>query len=112
MDLERQIEIFKEVKTLLEDYSFKNGICEVMQFLQHNDVITIKELLKIRSIMESHKPTIINDYKEFTDSDLWIGDINNRYHPLFGFWWKQISVNAETRKIRIDFIAKLITNLK
>ena len=112
MKLKRKIEIFKEVKILLEDKCFKNGICETIEFLQRNDVINIKEAVKIRWVMEENKPTIENDFKEFTNTDLWIGDVKNYQHPLLGFWWKPICSNPETRQIRIDYIAKLLTNLK
>lgn len=112
MKLKRKIEIFEEIKVLLEDNSFTHGICDVIMFLAKNDVISIDEAIKVRELMEVHKPTPDNQYKEFTDSDFWLGDINHHYHPLLGFWWKQLRTNPETRKIRIDYVAKLIDNLK
>lgn len=112
MKLARKIEILNRVKTLLENDVFCHGICDVFMFLVKNEECEIREVMKVRQLMETHKPTPDNQYKEFTENAYWVGNLLNPTHPLMGFWWKQMGTNPETRKIRIDYLTRLIENIK
>ena len=97
------IEILELVKEGLNTKKF--GICHVLVVLCSEKKISTKESREIEHILSENKPNPYNEYKEFTQNPYW-GITKN------GYWWSPIIDASATRQIRIDYIAKLIENLK
>lgn len=112
MRKDRQIEILNLVKTLLGYTDFCHGICGVVNSLLFNKGISIDEHSETINLLNENKPTPDNQYKVFTENDFWV-DITIPSHTIFeGYWWLPIYRNESMRQIRIDYITKLIDNLK
>ncbi len=61
------------------------------------------ETLDLKDYIKKNKPSFTNEYKEFTYNKFWC---DNRY------WWDRICDAPETKQIRIDYLTKLIDNIK
>lgn len=104
MNIDRQIEILEHINSLIKiDDFFRRGICDILYHLSLADVINEFEYYFMLKLLNKHKPTPENDYKEFTENPYW-SESNN-------YWWDTMH-NPETRQIRKDYLTKLVTNLK
>lgn len=111
MTKERLIELFELVKQRLTDgYTFENGnpiiiygICGVIVDLNWFNIINPDEKEYIIHYLRKNKPSLINDYSNFMETPHWI----NR-----SYWWGNMHEFPETKQIRIDYLNKLISNIK
>ena len=78
------------------------GICSCVNRLVINKVITARERLIIEGHLNANKPSS-KIHTEFTESKHWLGNI---------YYWYIIGAEPETRQIRIDFLTKLLNELK
>ncbi len=105
MNSKRLVEIFEMIKENLingETY-VQNGICGNIAELFGNNKMTFTERDYIRNYLFSNKPKLNNIYSDFFKNEYWIDD---------AYWWEKISLNHKTKQIRIDYLTKLIANIK
>lgn len=101
MENKRQVEI---LELTIKELPNKASICEALQYLHFDDRITTEEAFFISNLLEKHKPTPDNEYKEFTENLYWLNSSN----PISqGLWWKIYKV-----QIRIEYLKKLVENIK
>ena len=81
----------------------QTGICKEIKNLFANNVINIQEKDYLSNYLLANRPTENNDYKEFMIYPYWE---NTEY------WWIRICVRPHSKQIRIDFLTKLISNIK
>ncbi len=79
------------------------GICKIAFDLRMLKIISQFQNDFIYDYLMVNKPTKRNKYKEFTQNEYWVDK---------GYWWKPIYTSPETRQIRIDYLTKLIANVK
>ncbi len=105
METNRLIEILELTKeNLITKQSYREyGICGEFSELLKNKLITSDEKDDVIHFLYLNKPTYKNDYKEFRESEYWFGVL---------YWWKPIYKEPATRQIRIDYLTKLIANIK
>ena len=99
-------ELFELLKQYLikGDANFQYGLCKELERLSMYDAsFTYYEYICIEQYLNKCKPTTTNEYKEFIDNEYWIDT---------EYWWKTIDQAPETKQIRIDFLTKLINELK
>ncbi len=82
---------------------FQTGLCRIAKLLDSNDRCTENEKYQILDYLHKNKPTIDNQYKEFTTSKFWINSI---------YWWYSMDVEDGAKQIRIEYLTKLIANTK
>lgn len=105
METDRLIEVFELLKKTLingETYN-QSGICGEINELYVKNLITPNEKEFIRMYLFNNKPRLHNIYSEFRDNKYWIDD---------SFWWRRMCFNYPTKQIRIDYLTKLIANIK
>ncbi len=98
----RKIIILNKLKNCLLNHD-SGGMCGALNSLNISNKITYIESEIIKSFLFFNKPTRLNEYKEFTQNKHWV---NTK------FWWSPIDEEIETRKVRIDYLNKLIANIK
>ncbi len=105
MDNSRLKELFEMVKKKLikGDVNKQYGICGIISELSYEKTITANEKEIIKRYLYRNKPTIKNKYKEFIQNEYWIND---------AYWWKPIWLRPEKKQIRINYLTKLIDNIK
>ncbi len=105
MESKRLIEILELTKEkLINKKRFQYGICaELGELLYDDKIISNDEKNYVKDFLYSNKPTFENDYKEFRESNYWLGSV---------YWWNSITFRPQTRQIRIDYLTKLIANVK
>ncbi len=81
------------------------GICKVAYDLRKQGKLDPDLHDFIYDYLIKNKPTPDNQYKEFTQNQYWITEDS-------AFWWNTIHTVPETRQIRIDYLTKLIDNVK
>ncbi len=92
------------IRTLEQgDSSNQYGICNIIYKLVDNDIICCISAMELSRVIKANRPSKQNQYKQFTDNKYWIDR---------GFWWTEILIAPETKKIRIAFLNKLIDNIK
>ncbi len=103
MTNQRKIQLLELVKQYLTDYAYY-GICETFAILESRNPVncTSEELNSLQHFIYDNKPSKDNQYAYFMDYETWLGK---------RFWWERITDAPQTRKIRIDFITKLIENI-
>lgn len=99
----RKISILKKVKNLISAGHIEGGICCAIDKLYHTNKITYLEHKIITAFINHNKPTADNEYKEFIISPFWIGT---------GYWWNKIERTPQTKRIRLNYLKKLISNIK
>ncbi len=87
---------------IIDDYC-QTGICDAIANLGFNHEWDKHRLIYLKQYIVDNKPNLSNEYKEFTDNHYWI---NNLY------WWTPICKAPETKQNRIDYLTKLIDNIK
>ncbi len=105
MESKRLVEIFEKMKENLingENY-LQHGLCGEIVSLYIEKEITSNEKDFVKMYLFSNKPTLNNIYSEFYKNQYWIND---------AYWWRPISVFYKTKEIRIDYLTKLIANIK
>ncbi len=102
---DRLKEIFELMITNLIErpLTLDTGICKVIEVLSREKIITLNETKFVKQYLFLNKPSVFNQYKEFTQNEYWLGRV---------FWWNVICDAPETKQIRIDFITALINNIK
>ncbi len=111
MKTERKIEILEQVKYIIKNDRLRVicGMCGVLESLYDRKRILKREWLGIEKILSDNRPTPDNQYAEFTQNEYW----KKNYLSLkSSFWWQTIHNEPKTRKIRVDYLTKLIENLK
>ena len=105
MEDDRKIELLELVKENLrtKPYYMQSGICRAIQLLYYENVCTRTERDSLHIHINVHKPTPTNQYKEFTETKYWTNQ---------SFWWTRIDNASETKQIRIDYLTKVIANIK
>lgn len=104
MNTNRQIEILELIINCLTDgdSNFQLGIFSCLSHLYFTDDVTAYEYIDTKKLLRINRPTENNQYKEFfkviCDKDI--------------YWWKPINLNIETKQIRIDYLNKLLSNIK
>lgn len=83
----------------------QTGICKEIKKLFANNVITIEEETYLIYYLLDNRPSENNDYKEFMVYPYW----ENSNNP---YWWSRIGSYPKTKQIRIDYLNKLIANIK
>ena len=109
MTSERQVEILNTIAlTLKDNHTFTKGIFEILIKLYYNDTINSDEYIITKRLLRINKPTCENEYVEFIDNVYWLDTKPNENDN----WWQPMFKAPVTRKIRINFIKKLISNIK
>ncbi len=103
----RQIEILKDIIYLLETVHNINGICLAIHLLKNSEKMTFTEYLKTNRFITDNKPSYDNKYAEFMNTPHWA-----KKGSISAYWWRPTSEEPETKQIRIDYLNKLIDNLK
>ncbi len=104
MNTDRKIEILnKTILVLTKTNHFKKGICDAVTYLCENDTLNYLELIEFREFIRDNKPTAENEYKEFTQGEYWVDEM---------YWWYPIYRVSDTREIRVEYLTKLINNIK
>ncbi len=106
--LKKYFEIAKEYLSN-GGYTFESGICEILGVMYGKEIITYTEKGILLKYLEANKPTKRNAYKEFTQNEYWL---NNDSPMTSCFWWTRISETPKAKQIRIDYLTKLIDNIK
>ncbi len=110
METERLKELFLKVKNYIANKTFYGkGICKTIRELYNDDLIDDFEYDYLISYLQKNYPTKDNDYKEFMDSPYW-----NSHSSADGiyFWWQVNRYDNQTNQIRINYLTKLIDNIK
>ncbi len=107
MESKRLARILTMVKLLLYNYRFNKGMCDAVSKLQLYDKIDQFEKVQIIEYLDSNIPTKDNEYKEFTESPYWRNPTST-----FQLWWDAMAYSKEARVIRINYLKKLIANIK
>ncbi len=79
------------------------GICIIIRTLWVESICTYEEKVFIINYLFVNRPTKENEYKEFTENKHWTDN---------SFWWRPIHDIFSTKQIRIDYLTKLIANIK
>lgn len=105
MDNTRLIELLEQIKdTLIKGESYTLfGICAEVQQLFDENKIDEFEMKKLNKFIFKNKPTLDNEYAEF---------MNNQFWKNTGYWWNSIAYQPKTKQIRVDYLTKLIGNIK
>ncbi len=109
MESNRLKELFELTKeTLIKgEERYQYGICKAInEVFDVTNSFNIREYKFVKKYLFDNKPTPDNEYKEFTNNEYW--DKNK----LVLFWWKPIDDFPKTKQIRIDYLTKLIDNIK
>ncbi len=104
MEANRLKEVLEIIKKFFVETEKTGGICDAISFYYIENYITLNETYYIKNYLRHNKPTPNNDYKEFTQNQYW----QETYH---GYWWKNV-ILLESRQLRIDYLTKLIANIK
>ena len=113
MKKERTILILENIITLLNDERFFiYGICSILTHLIDNNIIDEKERNQLKELLNTNKPSKHNEFKDFYGNEYWVGMTHPKYSIFAGYWWQPMYDALETRQIRIDYLTKLITNIK
>ncbi len=106
MENVKLIELLELVKQSIIDrhLTFDSGICKVLEILFKEHKLTYSECVYLKRFIYLNKPTNLNVFSEFTENEYWSN--NDCY------WWSTMFKAPETRKIRIDYLTKLIDNIK
>ncbi len=98
-------ELFELVKQDITDTEnrFQTGICKSINKLQIQNKMSYIEEAHLKGYLKQNKPTKDNQYAEFTKNKYWLND---------SYWWYVIEDVPQTKQIRIDFLTKLIANIK
>ncbi len=105
--LKRLFELVKE--TLINQPKTKqSGICRVIAFLVSNNEISINDKELLTKYLNKNKPTLENEYSIFVNNPYWTNGV---------YWWKPIFSDIydwsfHTKEIRIEYLTKLIANIK
>ncbi len=99
--LKELVELVKH--TMIGESYNQTGMCCIINKLYEQNLITYSEKKIIKEFLDKNKPTPENEYKEFRQSKYWIDE---------GYWWYEIYVFNDTKQIRIDYLTKLISNIK
>ncbi len=106
MKAEQLISHFNLVKESLINGNVKDqyGICKAINEVYYkNSDVTFVNTLTVEKYLFDNKPTPDNQYAEFTKNEYWLGGV---------YWWKCIDDFPQTKQIRIDYLTKLISNIK
>ncbi len=107
MDIQRKIQLFQLVKENLINGNPKNqyGICQAINNVAYSKEVTINddEYFFLKFHLDVNKPTRQNEYAEFMHPKYWLDG---------AYWWDTIDDYPETKQIRIDYLTKLISNIK
>lgn len=106
MENVRRKEILEEVVFLLgNEKMFRKGICDVLTYLYEVDKLTFWEWSFLKNFLKNKKPkdNPRTKYREFTKNKYWLGTL---------YWWNPMYEAPETRQIRIDYLTKVINNIK
>ncbi len=110
MEIKRIIIILEKTIRVLETSPIElRSICDTFHYLLSTNAISFEEYRKINVFINDNKPSFTNEFKEFTKNRYW------NCNPLvlqISYWWKTIYEAPETQQIRIDYLRKLINNLK
>ncbi len=105
MESKKQIELLDLIRTrLINRKNSQLGICYILVYIGSEKLVSSKDSRFITNLLKENKPTSDNEYKEFFESEFWFDND--------GYWWKPINEAPETRQIRIDYLTKLIGNIK
>ncbi len=105
IEKDRLILLFELIKDNLinNDFKTQSGICAEITKLFVIDKITIKEKDFLMDYLYLNKPKRGKQYEKFTYGLYWTnGD----------FWWYPIDEMPRTKRIRINYLIKLIENIK
>ena len=81
------------------------GICQTLFGLYYtHQYLTYNEYREVSAYLHENKPTKDNQYSEFTENEYW--------RPISNFWWSTVKDKPNTKEIRIDYLTKLIANIK
>ncbi len=106
MKTERLIEILNLVRheLIFDENGYHDlGICGVFTYLKLYCFISVVESNKTIRYIYDNKPNKDNEYSEFMDNEYWCDKL---------CWWSRMCVVPETRQIRVDYLSKLIANIK
>ena len=81
------------------------GICKIARHVLQINRYSAKDIAYFDKFLLANKPSTHkrNKYREFTQNPYWNDNL---------FWWKVLLYFPETRKIRMDYLDKVIENLK
>ena len=102
---ERLISVLNDIVKLLPNCNQFGGICDILEYYEKKFIISHEERKFISKLLHTHKPTVKNQYKEFTENNFWT---KSRY----GYWWDAMFEYEETIQIRIDYLKKVIENIE
>lgn len=105
MLLVRQITVLEQLIEVLPNYYMCGGICDVVKDLCDIGEINTDEKNYIIRLLEKYKPTMRNQYKEFTKNNFFVKNSNN-------YWWNPMFEFNETIQIRIDFLKRIVEILE
>lgn len=112
MEKDRLIELLTAIKMELSldntNYT-RTGICQALRRIQLPYNCTHEESCFITRFLKLNKPAPDNDYKEFMILPYWGLEYRQGNSD---FWWNEIYLYPETKQIRIDYLTKLISNIK
>ncbi len=108
IEKERLVEILLLIKNFIFlqyiDYDY-TGICKIVTTFNDSDILSYSEYAFVKKFLAKNRPTKDNKFSEFTKNKYWI-DVQN------GYWWSKMYDEAETIQIRLNYLDKLIENLK
>lgn len=109
---ERQIEILNKIIHYLEhDTNLNTGICGVLTKLYKFESVSKLELTLTQNLIYDNKPTKDNQYKEFTQNEIWNNPIIN--FDYLAYWWLPVTYkDNKAREVRIQFLNAVINNIK
>ncbi len=105
METKRIVEILTNVVNNIETNHIdcNSGICKALGIEYYFKRITLIESNFIEAYLYRNQPTPYNEYKEFTQGEYWTDEL---------YWWNRMEDYPQTRQIRIDYLNKLIANVK
>lgn len=109
METKRQIEILNNIITELYKAQYIYGLCGILSIMLFNKEISEEEFFFTQKLLEENKPTPYNQFSEFCINKYWVVNYDSVYH---GYWWLPMYHNKDTRKVRIEFMTKLIETIK
>ncbi len=81
----------------------QTGMCSAIVFMYKKNLLSYAESEELEIYIHKNKPTSVNQYAEFTNSQYWVD---------FFYWWKPIDEEPNAKQIRLDYLTKLISNVK
>ena len=85
-----------------EYYRANRGFKDITDEFQPQITKMKSQFYHVENFLQQHKPSFNPDYKEFIQAN-WMDA---------GFWWDRVCDNHNTKEIRINFLIKVINNIK